>query len=577
MIGETTFNDLDMRLQKIMNNDKPFGGISVILIGDLMQLPPVRQKSIFDDVNYNWDLFKLHELVEIVRQNSDPEFAALLNRLRETDDPEDISDDDIEIIRALADTDTSEWPDRYIKLYMFNHLVDQDNVSALNKLVKSSHVELFEIKAKDSSKDIRTGSCKIAVSEHESISSTGNLPARLKICVGARVMLTRNLDTEDKLINGSLGTVRIIDRVKNGKPTGIIYVEFDDENAGNKRKMNKYPKIRGLVPIQPEVSEFNYRHKKSTVEVVRKQFPLVIAEAITVHKAQGSGFDYMLADLDQTSKSGKADRAPINPGMVYTLLSRAKCRSHLKLLNFKGRSQIKINKAALDEVKRMRKDSILSCEHPIKKLKRKSICLFNIRSWNLHLEHFLSDKFLISNSCVLLFTETKTGNCSSVKDLRDYCENWEAIHHPSQHGLAICYDTCEVQLVNQSLSTWGVLQLLPVLMTIGEERVLIVLLYRPPGQTRITEFAQSLMIELAHLRSHISEGGYRTIVAGDFNLPGNSDILDEVFPSTTFYQRSQYSTHSLGGILELVFDDKKSDPVEWVPSPYSDHFVIMFD
>ena len=67
------------------------------------------------------------------------------------------------------------------------------------------------------------------------------------------------------------------------------------------------------------------------------------------------------------------------------------------------------------------------------------------------------------------------------------------------------------------------------------------------------------------------------IVAGDFNLPGNADALNEVFPSATFHQGSQYSTHILGGILELVFDDKKSDPVEWIPSPYSDHFVIMFD
>ena len=124
--------------------------------------------------------------------------------------------------------------------------------------------------------------------------------------------------------------------------------------------MNRCPKIRGLVPIQPETSEFNYRHKNSTIEIERKQFPLVIAEAITVHKAQGRGFDYMMADLDQTSKSGKADRAPINLGMVYTLLSGAKCRSHLKLLNFKGKSQIKVNKAALDEIKLMRKEAVLS-------------------------------------------------------------------------------------------------------------------------------------------------------------------------------------------------------------------------
>ena len=114
-------------------------------------------------------------------------------------------------------------------------------------------------------------------------------------------------------------------------------------------------------------------------------------------------------------------------------------------------------------------------------------------------------------------------------------------------------------------------------MTIGEERVLIVLLYRPPGQAPTTAFVQSLMIELEHLRSNISEIGYRTIVTGDFNMSGNTDALNEVFPPTIFYQRSQYSTHVHGGILDLVYDDKKSDPVEWVPSPYSDHFVIIFD
>ena len=473
MIGETTFNDLDIRLQKIMNNDKPFGGISVILIGDLMQLPPVKQKCIFDEINYVWDLFKLHELTEIVRQSSDPEFAELLNRLRETDNAEDISDHDIEAIKALADTDTSDWPDKYIKLYMFNHLVNNENVNALNKLVEDDNVNIVEVKAKDSSKDVKTGSCKVTVTEDADMSSTGNLPTRLKICVGAKVMLTHNVDIEDKLINGSLGTVRIIDRVRNGKPTGIIYVEFDDERAGNKLKMNQYPKIRGLVPILPRTVEFSYRHKKSNVTIERKQFPLILAEAMTVHKAQGSGFDYMLAGKDQTSKTGKKGRAPINPGMMYTLLSRAKCRNHLKLLNFIGRSQIKVNKAALDEMRRMRTETVLSFEHPIKKMNGSAICLFNIRSWNLHLPHFLSDLFLVSQSSVLLFTETKTGNCPSVKKISDYCVGWEEIHHPSEHGLAFCYNASKVTCV-ELLPTLGVIQCLNVMMTIDEVRVLLV-------------------------------------------------------------------------------------------------------
>ena len=114
-------------------------------------------------------------------------------------------------------------------------------------------------------------------------------------------------------------------------------------------------------------------------------------------------------------------------------------------------------------------------------------------------------------------------------------------------------------------------------MTIEDECVLLVLLYRPPSQTSINAFVQSLMVELDGLRSHISETNYRTIVAGDFNIPGNLEILNMVFPPTTFCQRSTYSTHIHGGKLELVFDDRNTDPVEWVPSPYSDHFVIMFN
>ena len=113
-------------------------------------------------------------------------------------------------------------------------------------------------------------------------------------------------------------------------------------------------------------------------------------------------------------------------------------------------------------------------------------------------------------------------------------------------------------------------------MTIKEERVLIILLYRPPSEST-SVFPLTLMMELSRIRSSISETDYRTIVAGDFNLPSNSAMLDGVLPPTTFNQRSSYSTHMYGGNLDLVFDNTKSDPVEWVPSPYSDHFVLIFD
>ena len=50
MTGKETFNQLNKTLQLIMNNNMDFGGISVLLIGDFMQLPPVKQKSVYDNI-----------------------------------------------------------------------------------------------------------------------------------------------------------------------------------------------------------------------------------------------------------------------------------------------------------------------------------------------------------------------------------------------------------------------------------------------------------------------------------------------------------------------------------------------
>ena len=69
------------------------------------------------------------------------------------------------------------------------------------------------------------------------LSNTGNLTGILKTCTGARVMLTYNQDIGVKLINGLMGTVKCLDRVKhNNTPFGTIYVKFDDPQIGNKLK-----------------------------------------------------------------------------------------------------------------------------------------------------------------------------------------------------------------------------------------------------------------------------------------------------------------------------------------------------
>ena len=125
MVGKLTFRDLNKFLRQIKNNNLDFGGTSALLVGDLFQLPPVKQSTIFANPSLTdaWFLFKLHELTEIVRQKGDPQFAALLNRMRE----DNHTSEDIEFIKSLSETDTKNWPADSCKLFMTNRLADMEN------------------------------------------------------------------------------------------------------------------------------------------------------------------------------------------------------------------------------------------------------------------------------------------------------------------------------------------------------------------------------------------------------------------------------------------------------------------
>ena len=222
----------------------------------------------------------------------------------------------------------------------------------------------------------------------------------------------------------------------------------------------------------------------------------------------------------------------------------------------------------------MRTNHVLSIMHPLEEMNGQNLCLFNIRSWNLHINHFLSDSLHTSRCCLLCFTET--GNDTTKKlDDNENLQHWKTIHQRTVHGLAISYDTMHVNVM-KTLNTVSDLELLPVLVTVKNTVYLIVLLYRPPTSS-IPLFLQSLQIDLDQIRQQIDSVNYSTVILGDFNLPDNRNDLNEVLPPNIFYQRSQHPTHIDGNTLDLIFDDRCNKPAEWMPSPYSDHFTVFVD
>ena len=205
-------------------------------------------------------------MTEIVRRSSNPHFAQMLNRLHEGKHTQE----DIDDIKALTNTDTSNWPADHTKLYITNALVNNENDGCLKKL-KDEGETIFTIYSKDSSTDRHTGVHKINIDDNLPISYTENLAQHLKFCVGAKVMLTINMDIGERLINVSVGTAMYMNNIAtNHVSKGMIYVKFDDENAGNSYKDNR---LRGVfkqcVPISVSTNRFSFKRGKLLIVAKR--------------------------------------------------------------------------------------------------------------------------------------------------------------------------------------------------------------------------------------------------------------------------------------------------------------------
>ncbi|KAM9330695.1 uncharacterized protein PAF06_017011 [Gastrophryne carolinensis] len=290
MISKPLFAYINWRLQQIKGSKKPFGGMSILAVGDFYQVRPMGKSKplcVFEEnTNDVWrDYFQMITLTEIMRQKDDISFAELLNRIRVKQKTDTLSDDDKALL-AQAFTDTTHCPNDVLHIFATNKEVTKHNAATVSVL----HSNITNTDADDYRKYRKTG---VMQRQHKPLKGNkDNLIDTLQAAEGARIMITRNIDV-DGLVNGTFGKIaRIIIQTENGATTvNKLGLVLDNLNAGQRYHKKTSGDADNLVYI--ERVEENLRQKG----VVRRKFPLKLAFACTIHKCQGMSIHSAVVSL----------------------------------------------------------------------------------------------------------------------------------------------------------------------------------------------------------------------------------------------------------------------------------------
>ena len=291
----------------IRRSPKPFGGLQLILVGDMYQLPPVKSTDTDGSIHFVFEAAAWKRCIQdsvvlrTVHRQSDPVFLKILDEARAGR----LSEESIKILETRR---TNEWKRLEIKptlLFTRRADVEQINMAQLQKCSGPDYT--FKAKTVQTATLLSTG--KASTEREQSIAwaiekmdKNGSYVPELVLRKGAQVMLLTNMDVEHGLVNGSRG---VVERFCDG-PDPYPMVKFRNGE---------------VIIISPATWA-----SEDVEGLDRQQIPLRLAYAITIHKAQGATLDCALIDIgDNTFEYGQA----------YVALSRVRSLDCLYIWDLK--------------------------------------------------------------------------------------------------------------------------------------------------------------------------------------------------------------------------------------------------
>lgn len=287
MLSSATFLMADAVCREVRRSEQPFGGLTLVLVGDFFQLPPVSRNrdTAFAYTSKAWrDLNLITCYLTEQHRQDDSSFLDVLSAIR-SGEVEELHHEELMRRHTAQENLPADAP----KLFSHNADVDRINAGELAKLGSKVMIFRMSSKGKDSLVEGLKRGCLS--------------PESLELKEGAAVMFTKN-SPQGKFVNGTLGVVTGTDA------GGMPVVETKDGRS---------------VTVEP--MEWNLE-EQGKVKASIAQIPLRLAYAMTVHKSQGMSMDAAIMDLSKAFEYGQG----------YVALSRVRRLSGVYLTGINQRA-----------------------------------------------------------------------------------------------------------------------------------------------------------------------------------------------------------------------------------------------